>query len=44
MAGGEHMMIWAGRFISWCSRVWIWAGRFVCSMLTLESCCERGGS
>jgi len=40
MASDEHVMIWAGRFISWCSRV----GKFVCFVLTLESCCERGGS
>jgi len=44
MAGGEHMMIWAARFISWYSRLGIRAGRFVCFMLTLERCCERGGS
>jgi len=43
MAGGEHVMIWAGRFISWCSRVGIRARRFVCFVLTLESCCEQGG-
>jgi len=36
MASGEHVIIWAGRFILWCSRVRIRAGRFVCSMLTLE--------
>jgi len=44
MASGEHMMIWAGRFISWCSRVGIRAGRFICSVFTLKSCCERRDS
>jgi len=44
MGGGEHMMIWAGRFISCYSRVGIRTGRFVCSVLTLERCCEWGGS
>jgi len=44
MNGDEHVIIWAGRFILWCSRVRIQMGRFVCSVLTLESCCERGGS
>jgi len=44
MDGGEHVMIWAGRFKSWYSRVGIRAGRFVCSVLTLERCCERRGS
>jgi len=44
MDGGEHVMIWARRFITWYSRVRIRAGRFVCSVLTLERCCEQGGS
>jgi len=44
MDGGEHVMIWAGRFLSWYSRVEIRAGRFVCFVLTLERCCERVGS
>jgi len=35
MTGDEHVMIWAGRFISWYSRVGIWAGRFVCFVFTL---------
>jgi len=44
MDGGEHVMIWAGRFISWYSHVGIRTGRFVCFVLTLERCCEREGS
>jgi len=44
MVGGEHVIIWAGRLILWRSCVRIEAGRFVCSVLTLEGCCERGGS
>jgi len=36
MASGKHVIIWAGRFILWCSRVRIQVGRFVCSVLTLE--------
>jgi len=43
MAGGEHMIIWTGRFILWCSRVRIWVGRIICSTLTLDGCCEWGG-
>jgi len=35
MAGGEHVIIWVGRFILWCSHVRVWVGRFVCSVLTL---------
>jgi len=38
MDGGEHVMIWAGRFISSYCRVGIRAGRFVSSVLTLERC------
>jgi len=44
MDGGEHVMIWARRFISSYSRVGIRAGRFVCFTLTLEGCCVRGGT
>jgi len=44
MTGDEHVMIWARRFISWYSRAGIRARRFVCSVLTLERCCERGDS
>jgi len=40
MDGGEHVMIWAGNFISWYSRVGIQARRFICFVLTLERCCE----
>jgi len=43
MDGGEHVMIWARRFISWYSRVGIWARRFICFVLTLERCYKRGG-
>jgi len=35
MIGDEHMIIWMGRFILWCSCVRIRVGRFVCSVLTL---------
>jgi len=44
MIGDEHVIICTGRFISWYSRVGIRAERFICSVLTLERCCERGGS
>jgi len=44
MVDDEHVMIWAGRFISWYSRVGIQTARFVCSVLTFEICCEWGGS
>jgi len=44
MDGGEHVIIWTGRFILLCSRVRIRVGRFICSVLKLEGCCELGGS
>jgi len=44
MVSGEHVIIWVGRFISWYSCVGIRAGSFVCSVLTFERCCKRGGS
>jgi len=40
----EHVIIWAGRFILWSSHARMQAGRFVCSVLTIEGCCQRGGS
>jgi len=43
MTSGEHVIIWARRFIIWCFHVRIRPGRFVCSVLTLEGCYERRG-
>jgi len=43
MDDGEHVMIWARRFISWYSRVGIRVGRFICFVLTLDRCYEWVG-
>jgi len=44
MTSGEHMIIWAERFILWCFCVRIRAGRFIFFVLTPEDCYEQGGS